>query len=91
MDRARRRSDMAVFAMVTTNEQAHDLGLLGDRSGISGRIHHMSFWLDQRLDVERAADILLEAHTPSNTARAGMAWASRLISISANPAACVSN
>ena len=57
-------SDMAVFAMVTTNEQAHDLGLLGDRSGISGRIHHMSFWLDQRLDVERAADILLEANTP---------------------------
>ena len=57
-------TDLPVFAMVTTNEQAHDLGLLGDHSGIAGRIHHLAYWLDQRLDVERAADILLETGTP---------------------------
>ena len=57
------KSDVAVFAMMTTNEQSHDLGLLGDRSGIPGRVHHLAYWLDQRLDVERAADILLEAGT----------------------------
>jgi catechol 2,3-dioxygenase len=53
-----------VFAMMTTNEQAHDLGILGDHSGIPGRINHVAFWLDQRLDVERAADLLIEAGTP---------------------------
>ena len=57
-------NDLPVFAMVTTNEQAHDLGLLGDHSGIASRIHHLAYWLDQRLDVERAADILLEVGTP---------------------------
>jgi catechol 2,3-dioxygenase len=56
-------ADLVVFAMVTTNEQAHDLGLLGDHSGIAGRIHHISYWLDQRLDVERAADVLMESGT----------------------------
>jgi catechol 2,3-dioxygenase len=58
------KSDIPIFAMMTTNEQAHDLGLLGDHSGRPGRIHHVAFWLDQRLDVERAADILMEAGTP---------------------------
>lgn len=56
-------ADLAIFAMMTTNEQAHDLGLLGDHSGIAGRIHHISYWLDQRLDVERAADVLMESGT----------------------------
>lgn len=53
--------DTAIFAMMTTNEKAHDLGVLGDDSGIPGRIHHLAFWLDGREDVLRAADILLEA------------------------------
>jgi catechol 2,3-dioxygenase len=58
------KSDLVVFAMMTTNEQAHDLGILGDHSGIPGRIHHLAYYLDQRLDVERAADILMEADIP---------------------------
>ena len=58
------KSDLPVFAMMTTNEQSHDLGLLGDHSGILGRIHHLAYWLDQRLDVERAADMLMEAGVP---------------------------
>jgi catechol 2,3-dioxygenase len=53
--------DVPVFAMMTTNEKAHDLGILGDHSGLPGRIHHVAFWLDGREDVLRAADILLEA------------------------------
>jgi len=58
------KSDVAVFATMTTNEQSHDLGLLGDHSDVPGRLHHIAFWLDQRPDVERAADILMEAGTP---------------------------
>jgi catechol 2,3-dioxygenase len=58
------KSDLPVFAMMTTNEQSHDLGLLGDHSGILGRIHHLAYWLEQRLDVERAADMLMEAGVP---------------------------
>ena len=58
------KSDLPVFAMMTTNEQSHDLGLLGDHSGVLGRIHHLAYWLDQRLDVERAADMLMEAGVP---------------------------
>lgn len=52
--------DVAIFAMLTTNEKAHDLGILGDDSDIPGRLHHVAFWLDGREDVLRAADILLE-------------------------------
>jgi catechol 2,3-dioxygenase len=58
------QSDLAVFAMVTTNEKGHDLGLLRDMSEVSGRIHHLAFWLDTPDELHRAADILLNAGTP---------------------------
>ena len=32
--------------------------------GFSVEIHHLAYWLDQRLDVERAADMLMEAGVP---------------------------
>jgi catechol 2,3-dioxygenase len=54
-------TDHAFFAELSTNEQAHDMGLLSDTSGIPGRMHHIAFWLDQAVDVLRAADIILEA------------------------------
>jgi catechol 2,3-dioxygenase len=55
--------DMPIFGMLTTCERGHDLGMVADFSAIPGRLHHVSFWLDQIADVLRAADLLLEAGT----------------------------
>jgi len=55
--------DMPIFGMLTTCERAHDLGMVADFSSIPGRLHHVSFWLDQIGDVLRAADLLLESGT----------------------------
>jgi catechol 2,3-dioxygenase len=52
------------FAEMTNNEQAHDLGLVGDGSGLRGRSHHLAFWLDLPSDVTRAADVIIESGTP---------------------------
>jgi catechol 2,3-dioxygenase len=52
------------FSVVTNNEQAHDLGLIADLSGLSARSHHVAFWLDTPTEVVRAADVLIEAGTP---------------------------
>jgi catechol 2,3-dioxygenase len=49
-----------VFAQCTTNEQAHDLGLVPEMSDTRGRVNHVAFWLDQKVDVLRAADVLLD-------------------------------
>lgn len=54
-------SDVVVFAMVTTNEKSHDLGLVVDFSGVPGRLHHLAFWVDSVEDVLRAADVLMES------------------------------
>jgi catechol 2,3-dioxygenase len=48
------------FAEVSNNEQGHDIGLIVDRSGGTGRTHHVAFWFDQMVDVFRAADALIE-------------------------------
>ena len=53
--------DVIVFAMVTTNEKSHDLGLAGDLSGVPGRLHHLAFWVDAVEDVLRTADVVMEA------------------------------
>jgi catechol 2,3-dioxygenase len=52
------------FAEVSNNEQGHDIGLITDRSGMSGRHHHVAYWFDQVVDVHRAADALVEAGVP---------------------------
>jgi catechol 2,3-dioxygenase len=52
--------DRCVFAQCTTNEQAHDLGLVPEGSDRRGRINHLAYWLDQKVDVLRAADVLLD-------------------------------
>jgi catechol 2,3 dioxygenase len=38
----------------------HQLAYVVDIKGASGRLHHISMWVDQREDVLRAADILTE-------------------------------
>jgi catechol 2,3-dioxygenase len=57
-------ADIPVFAMVTNNEKSHDLGLILDQTGATGRIHHLAWWVDSREELLRAADILLNADTP---------------------------
>jgi len=53
--------DIPIFAMVSSNEQAHDVGLLHEPTELRGRVHHMAFWVDQVADLYRAADIILES------------------------------
>jgi catechol 2,3-dioxygenase len=52
------------FAEMSNNEQAHDLGLVADGSGLRGRSHHFAFWFDQPSEVIRAADVVIESGTP---------------------------
>jgi catechol 2,3-dioxygenase len=49
-----------MFAVNTTNEKSHDLGLVHDFEGQSGRMHHLAFWVDQDLDLHRGAEFLIE-------------------------------
>jgi catechol 2,3-dioxygenase len=52
--------DRVIFAQCTTNEQAHDLGLVLELSEHRGRLNHVAFWVDQREDVLRGGDVLLD-------------------------------
>lgn len=54
-------SDQCVFAMLSVCERSHDLGIVPDPSSLTGRINHVAYWLDQREDIRRAADLLLES------------------------------
>lgn len=66
--------DLIVFSMVTTNEKSHDLGLVRDLTPVTGRIHHLAFWVDTVEDVLRAADVLMESgvHIEFGPGRHGM-------------------
>ena len=44
----------------TVNNKSYDLAVAEDHSGAHGRFHHVTFAVDQRDDVLRAADIFLE-------------------------------
>jgi catechol 2,3-dioxygenase len=54
-------SELPFFAMVSSTEQAHNLGIAKNVGGGPAATHHVAFWLDQEVDVLRAADVLLEA------------------------------
>ena len=49
------------FGMLTTGERGHDMALVPDVPGNSGRVNHISFWCDQRVELHRAADVLIGA------------------------------
>lgn len=51
------------FSVLTTNEKSHDLGVLLDSSSVSGRVHHIAFWVDHPEDLNRTADLMLENGT----------------------------
>jgi catechol 2,3-dioxygenase len=55
------RPDFVVFAMTTVCERGHDLGLVWDPSGVPARINHIAYFVDQREELLRAADVLLNA------------------------------
>jgi catechol 2,3-dioxygenase len=54
-----------VFATTTCNgiRSTHDLGLVPD-FGATGRTNHIAYSVDQRLDVERAAEVFMAHDTP---------------------------
>jgi catechol 2,3-dioxygenase len=55
-----------VFATMTANaiRSTHDLGLVPDFSGATGRVNHVAFRVDQRQDVERGAEVFMGHDTP---------------------------
>src|SRR4051794_5075832 len=55
-----------VFSTMTCNaiRSTHDLGLVPDFSGATGRVNHIAYRVDQRLDVERAAEVFMANDTP---------------------------
>jgi catechol 2,3-dioxygenase len=46
---------------LASNQKSYDLTYTRDVTGTRGRLHHIAFFVDQREDVLRAADIFLEA------------------------------
>lgn len=57
--------EFTVFSTMTCNatRSTHDLGLVPD-FGATGRANHIAYRVDQRLDVERAAEVFMAAGTP---------------------------
>jgi catechol 2,3-dioxygenase len=55
-----------VFATTTCNgiRSTHDLGIVPDFSGATARTNHIAYRVDQRLDVERAAEVFMARDTP---------------------------
>ncbi|MTD52625.1 VOC family protein [Amycolatopsis pithecellobii] len=52
------------FGMVSSTEQAHNLGIMQNATDVRGAVHHVAYWVDQEIDVYRAADVLIEAGFP---------------------------
>src|SRR4051795_1725886 len=52
---------------VTTNNKSYDLAFTLDHYGAKGRFHHVTYALDSREEILRAADIFLEAGVPIET------------------------
>ena len=47
-------------AWLSFTQKSYDLAIAEDRSGVSGRLHHITFAVDSREEILRAADIFLE-------------------------------
>jgi catechol 2,3-dioxygenase len=54
-------------AWMTATNKTYDIAFTRDHSGRAGRFHHLTYALDCREDVLRAADIALEAGVPIET------------------------
>ena len=55
-----------VFSTMTCNgiRPTHDLGLVPDFRARAARVNHLAYRVDQRLDVERAAEVFMANDTP---------------------------
>jgi catechol 2,3-dioxygenase len=50
-----------VGAWLAATNESYDIAVTHDRSGAAGRLHHLTYMMDSREDVLRAADILRDA------------------------------
>jgi catechol 2,3-dioxygenase len=55
-------TEMGVW--LTFTNKAYDVVYTRDETGSTGRLHHIAYWVDNREDVLRAADIYLENDIP---------------------------
>jgi catechol 2,3-dioxygenase len=46
---------------LSATNKSYDVAITKDRSGASGRLHHLTYMMDSREDVLRAADVLRDA------------------------------
>lgn len=56
-------AELVVFGTLTSHS-THELAYIPEFAPVRGRLNHIAFWCDQRVDVHRAADVLLSAGTP---------------------------
>jgi catechol 2,3-dioxygenase len=57
----------AMGAWLSATNKSYDVAITHDRTGASGRLHHLTYAMDSREDVLRAADILRDADVPIET------------------------
>jgi len=58
---AEEMQDLCVFAMTSTVHLAHDMAIVLDHSGVNERVNHVAFWVDQREELLRVAEVFLDA------------------------------
>ena len=56
-----------VGAWMSATNKSYDVAITKDRTGAAGRLHHVTYMMDSREDVLRAADILVDAGIPIET------------------------
>jgi catechol 2,3-dioxygenase len=49
-----------IGSWLSATNKSYDLAITKDKSGVRGRLHHVTYFMDSREDVLRAADILVE-------------------------------
>jgi catechol 2,3 dioxygenase len=52
--------EVQTAAWMSVTPQPHDMALTKDATGSRGRFHHLAFWVDNREDVLRAAELMTE-------------------------------
>ncbi len=59
-ERIRLNNGTVPAAWLSVTPFVHDIAVNIEKSGRLGRFHHLAFWMDERQDILRAADILRE-------------------------------